>query len=67
VSGGNLLNAVRTPEEMRTRAHDVFEGIRAGWLRPRIAGVSPLADASEAHRRLESRSTIGKVLIDVQR
>ncbi|APR79999.1 Quinone oxidoreductase [Minicystis rosea] len=67
VSGGNLLNAVRSPEEMAARARDVFEGLRAGWLRPRIAGVFPLAEAAEAHRRLEGRNTIGKVLLEVRR
>jgi NADPH2:quinone reductase len=41
----------------------VFEAITSGAVRLRIAGELPLAEAAEAHRLLESRSTRGKLLL----
>ncbi len=66
VSGGSLGNYLLTREELLRRAGDVIAGIRAGWLRLRIAKVLPLAEAAEAHRLLEGRHTIGKVLLSVR-
>ncbi len=40
----------------------VREGIGHGWLTPRISQPFP-ADAAEAHRLLDDRKTIGKVLL----
>jgi len=33
--------------------------------RPGLSAVLPLADAAEAHRRLESRQSFGKIVLDV--
>jgi len=66
VSGGSLGNYLLTREELLRRAGDVIAGIRAGWLRLRIAKVLPLAEAAEAHRLLEGRHTIGKLLLSMQ-
>jgi len=63
VSGGSLPNYLLTRAEMMRRAKDVIEAIQAGWLRLRIDRVLPLAQAAEAHRLLENRQTIGKVLL----
>lgn len=65
VSGGNLHNFMRTREELMRRANDVLTGIREGWLRLRIDKVFPLAEAAEAHRRLESRKSAGKILLTI--
>jgi NADPH:quinone reductase-like Zn-dependent oxidoreductase len=46
--------------------HKVFELAAAGKARPVIAGEIPLGQASEAHRMLQERSTIGKVLLSVR-
>jgi NADPH2:quinone reductase len=64
VSGGSLQNYLLNRDELMCRANDVMEGIRKGWLKLRIHRVFPLAQASEAHRLLESRQTIGKLLLD---
>ena len=66
VSGGSLGNYLLTREELLRRAGEVIAGIRAGWLRLRIAKVLPLAEAAEAHRLLEGRHTIGKLLLSMQ-
>lgn len=63
VSGGTLYNFTRTREELLRRADDVIKGIREGWLRLRIDHVFPLAKAAEAHRLLESRKSIGKIIL----
>lgn len=65
VSGGSLANYLLTREELLRRAGDVVAGIRAGWLRLRIAKVLPLTQVAEAHRLLEGRHTIGKLLLSV--
>ncbi|MGD0696319.1 MAG: quinone oxidoreductase [Terriglobia bacterium] len=63
ISGGSLPNYLLTRDELMRRANDVIEGIQAGWLRLRIDRVFPLAQAADAHRVLENRQTIGKVLL----
>jgi NADPH:quinone reductase len=65
VSGGGLGNFINTREEIRGRARAVFEGVQAGWLKPRVDRVFPLAQAAEAHRLLENRQTIGKLVLAI--
>ena len=40
-----------------------FSWIEAGWLRVHIDRTLPLGEASAAHAALESRRTVGKVLL----
>lgn len=63
VSGGNLHNFTRTREELLRRASDVLRGIREGWLRLHVDHVFPLSEAAEAHRLLENRRSIGKIIL----
>jgi NADPH:quinone reductase-like Zn-dependent oxidoreductase len=42
---------------------DVMNGAARGQIRPLIDRVLPLAQAAEAHRRLEQRSAIGKLVL----
>jgi NADPH:quinone reductase len=65
ISGGGLGNFINTHEEIRSRARAVFEGVQAGWLKPRVDRVFPLAQAAEAHRLLENRQTIGKLVLAI--
>ena len=65
ISGGGLPNYLRTRDELMRRAANVLEGIREEWLRFRIDRILPLVQASEAHRALENRQTIGKLLLSV--
>jgi NADPH2:quinone reductase len=50
-------------QELLWRAGEVFAWIRGGKLRVHIDRELPLRDAAEAHRLLEERKTIGKVLL----
>lgn len=59
----SLAHYTRTREELLWRAREVFNGIRSGWLRPRIDRELPLSEASEGHRLLESRQTTGKLVL----
>ena len=52
-----------TPEERRQRGDDVLRWLAEGKLKPRIDITFSLEEASQAHRALESRGTIGKVLL----
>lgn len=64
LSGGDLWNVLRTREDRIARAEALFGWIRDGRLRVRIARHFPLARGADAHRYLESRAAIGKVLLD---
>lgn len=66
LGGGRLLNFIATREELERRANEVMNGMQAGWLKLKIYRVLPLAQASEAHRLLESRQTIGKLVLTTQ-
>ena len=49
--------------ELEKRAGDVLGWVHSGELKLKISEEFPLSDAPEAHRRLESRSTTGKLLL----
>jgi NADPH2:quinone reductase len=62
------LNAyAATPQERRQRGDDVLRWLAAGELQPRIDSTFALEEAAQAHRAIESRATIGKVLLLPQR
>ena len=63
LSGGDLWNVLRTRADRVARAEALFSWVRDGRLRVRIAERFPLARGADAHRYLESRAAIGKVLL----
>jgi NADPH2:quinone reductase len=63
LSGGSLGNFIATREDLVRRSGDVLRAIREGWLKLRIDRVLPLAYAGEAHRLLEGRKTMGKIVL----
>ena len=63
LSGGNLSNFLLNRSEMLHRAESVIKGIQEGWLKLTIGKTIPLAQAAEAHRLLENRQTMGKVIL----
>ncbi|WP_413806640.1 quinone oxidoreductase family protein [Streptomyces sp. OE57] len=54
---------VRTPEELASRAAELFALVESGELVVRIGGRYPLAEAARAHADIESRTTTGKLLL----
>ena len=63
ISVGALGNYTVTRDELLRRARDVFDGLRDGWLKPRVDRTFPLVQAAEAHQLLESRQTAGKLIL----
>ncbi len=58
-----LDHYIATRDELDGRSRELFDAVRAGELDVRVGATFPLADAADAHRALESRSTTGKVLL----
>jgi NADPH2:quinone reductase len=52
------------PEAFSTDMAAVFDFLRLGVLRPQIATL-PIAEAAEAHRRLEAGETTGKLVLSI--
>lgn len=65
VSGGTLFHFAATREDIARRAREVLKGIKHGWLSLRIDTVIPLFDAEKAHRLLEGRKSVGKIILKV--
>jgi NADPH2:quinone reductase len=61
----SLAHYVLDREELLWRAGDVLSAVASGALKLRIDRTYPLAEAAAAHRDLESRKTIGKLLLVV--
>lgn len=58
-----LFHHVAGPGELQTRADDVLSQADSGSLTVLIGAEYPLEKAADAHRALEGRETMGKVLI----
>ena len=65
VSGGSLVNFIATRDDLVRRSRDVLAGIRDGWLKLRVDYVLLLEEAEKAHRLLESRQSVGKIVLRV--
>ncbi|MFW5947691.1 MAG: quinone oxidoreductase family protein [Gemmatimonadota bacterium] len=61
----SLADYAADRREVAWRAGELLDAVRAGELRVRIHDVLPLDAAADAHRRLESRETSGKLLLRV--
>jgi NADPH2:quinone reductase len=65
LSGGSLVNYTSTREDLVRRSKDVLNAVKEGWLKLCIDRVLPLAEAKKAHRLLEGRQSIGKIVLRV--
>jgi NADPH2:quinone reductase len=61
----SLAHYIATRDELLWRAGDVFNGLQSGALTFRLQQTFPLAHAADAHRLLESRGTMGKVVLTI--
>ncbi len=57
---------LRTRDEIMARATGVFSAMSEGQLRVTLCRVFPLEEAAEAHRLLQSRQRIGKILLSME-
>jgi NADPH:quinone reductase len=65
LSGGSLPNFTATREDLLRRGEEVLSAVQQGWLKLRIDHVIPLVEAQKAHRMLEGRQSIGKIVLKV--
>ena len=63
VAGGSMVNYLRSPEEIATKAAELWAAIDDGWLVPLVHATFPLEQAAEAHRQLQGRGTVGKLVL----
>jgi NADPH2:quinone reductase len=61
--GGDLWNVLRTADDRRARATRLFDEVRAGRLVVTIDERFPLDRGADAHRAIEGRDRIGKLLL----
>ncbi len=61
-----LAHHLRTHEDFVRRTDDIFGAMRAGKMKIALARIFPLAQAKEAHQLLQSRETIGKILLSME-
>ncbi|HEY1547513.1 MAG TPA: quinone oxidoreductase [Kofleriaceae bacterium] len=61
--GGDLWNVLRTADDRRARATRLFDEVRASRLVVTIDECFPLDRGADAHRAIESRARIGKLLL----
>ena len=65
VIGLNLLRLRDVLGDAAEHLHGLAPFIESGAIRPVIAATFPLADGPEAHRLLEQRRNVGKVVLEV--
>ena len=58
-----VYHVLRTAEDRRSRAAELFGWVREGRLKVHVAARFPLAEGAAAHAFLESRRSSGKVLL----
>lgn len=58
-----FFDHICTPQLFRAHSTQLFDWIAAGKLKVRIGGEYPLAEAAKALADMESRKTIGKLLL----
>lgn len=59
-----IVHHVRSPEELATRAEEVFSWISAGDINVSIGAKYPLSRLSDAFEALEARRTTGKIILE---
>jgi NADPH:quinone reductase len=59
----NFADHVHTSTLLQRHSAQLFDWIASGVLKVRIGGTYPLAEASQAHADMESRTTAGKLLL----
>lgn len=59
----NLFHYIAEPSELKRRAKDIFDWFTNKKIKIQIDSIFPLEKAADAHRRLQSRQSKGKILL----
>ena len=63
VFGLNLGHMWHEPEKVAVWMRDILRGVEEGWINPHVDQAFTFAEAGKAHRYLEERKNIGKVVL----
>ena len=63
VFGLNLGHMWHEPEKVAVWMRDILRGVEEGWVNPYVDRAFPFEEAGAAHRFLEERKNIGKVVL----
>ncbi|WP_391118381.1 quinone oxidoreductase family protein [Psychrobacillus sp. L3] len=63
LTGGDLWNVLTSLEERKKRSKQLFDWILEGEIKLKEPTTFSLQDGAEAHRLLESRKSVGKILL----
>jgi NADPH:quinone reductase-like Zn-dependent oxidoreductase len=63
VFGLNLGHMWHEPEKVALWMRDILRGVDEEWIRPHVDQTFSFDDVGKAHRRLEERKNIGKVVL----
>src|SRR6185436_5088924 len=63
VFGLNLGHLWHEPEKVAVWMRDILRGVEEGWVNPYVDRAFPFEEAGAAHRYLEERKNIGKVVL----
>jgi synaptic vesicle membrane protein VAT-1 len=63
VAGFNLGHLWHRPDLLRGALEEVLSLWRAGKVRPHVDSTYPLEHAADAHRRIQARQNVGKVVL----
>jgi NADPH:quinone reductase-like Zn-dependent oxidoreductase len=67
IHGYKVFDLTTDVERRKVAVDWILDGVARKVLRPVIDTVFPLEDIVEAHRRLESGSQVGKIVVTVPR
>ena len=63
VFGVNVGHLWHEQEKVRLWMESIMQGYEEGWIRPHVDKVFSFDEAADAHRHLEERGNIGKVIL----
>lgn len=63
VFGLNLGHMWGEGEKVREWTREIMKGVDAGWVRPYVDRAFPFDEIQEAHRYIEARKNIGKIVL----
>ncbi|SHF71578.1 NADPH:quinone reductase [Fodinibius roseus] len=63
VFGVNLGHLWHEKEKARTWMNRLLDGVEEGWINPHVDAIFSFEDVADAHRYIEERKNIGKVIL----